>query len=223
MADFLIVHGAWTCGWSWQRVVDALHARGHRAFVPTLTGLGERSHLSDGVTLDTHVADVVNQARFKDVEGFTLVAHSYGGIVATAAAEQLEARIGSAVLVEAFLPGHGQSFASMAPGLELDGPLVPVPPGGAEDYLRREDFEWAMAKATPQPTGTFTQPVATTGALDRIARKCFVVATGWDAFRATADGLRGKPGWMVRELPCGHDVPVDMPVELAEIMIETGS
>jgi crotonobetainyl-CoA:carnitine CoA-transferase CaiB-like acyl-CoA transferase len=37
MADFVLVHGAWHGGWCWRRVVDALHAQGHRAFAVTLT------------------------------------------------------------------------------------------------------------------------------------------------------------------------------------------
>jgi hypothetical protein len=46
MATFVIIHGAWTGGWSWERVTTRLHAHGHRAFAPTLTGNCERSHLA---------------------------------------------------------------------------------------------------------------------------------------------------------------------------------
>jgi dienelactone hydrolase len=56
-ATFVLVHGAWHGGWCWQRVVDRLTAKGHRVFAPTLTGLGERSHLlNESVNLTTHSA-----------------------------------------------------------------------------------------------------------------------------------------------------------------------
>lgn len=42
---FVLVHGAWHGGWCWRRVADILESRGHRVYTPTLTGLGERSHL----------------------------------------------------------------------------------------------------------------------------------------------------------------------------------
>ena len=42
---FVLVHGAWHGGWCWQRVADRLRRDGHAVFTPTLTGLGERSHL----------------------------------------------------------------------------------------------------------------------------------------------------------------------------------
>jgi len=42
---FLLIHGAWVGGWYWRRVSDLLQLKGHKVFSPTLTGLGERSHL----------------------------------------------------------------------------------------------------------------------------------------------------------------------------------
>ena len=42
---FVLVHGAWHGGWCWRRVADRLRRDGHAVFTPTLTGLGERSHL----------------------------------------------------------------------------------------------------------------------------------------------------------------------------------
>src|SRR5262245_11383877 len=42
---FVLVHGAFCGSWIWRRVADQLEQRGHKVFVPALTGLGERSHL----------------------------------------------------------------------------------------------------------------------------------------------------------------------------------
>jgi hypothetical protein len=58
---FVLVHGAWHGGWCWRCVVDLLQARGHKVFAPTLTGLGQRSHLLNAkVDLTMHVTDIVN-------------------------------------------------------------------------------------------------------------------------------------------------------------------
>jgi pimeloyl-ACP methyl ester carboxylesterase len=93
---FVLVHGAWHGGWCWRRVADLLAAKGHRVFTPTLTGLGERSHLmSKDITLTTHVTDVVNVFKW---EGLTrdvvLCGHSYGGFVVSGVAEQMASAIG---------------------------------------------------------------------------------------------------------------------------------
>ena len=49
-------------------------------FTPTLTGLGERSHLmSKEINLDTHITDVVNVIKWENLKDICLVVHSYGG------------------------------------------------------------------------------------------------------------------------------------------------
>src|SRR5262245_50548871 len=51
----------WHGGWCWRYVSELLEKKGHKVFSPTLTGLGERSHLlSNDITLDIHIADIVN-------------------------------------------------------------------------------------------------------------------------------------------------------------------
>jgi pimeloyl-ACP methyl ester carboxylesterase len=219
--DLVIVHGAWTGAWSWQRVVDLLAARGYRAFVSTLTGLGERSHLaSRDVTLDTHIDDIVNEMTWKDLTDVVLVAHSYGGIVATGVIERVPERIASVVYLEAIIPEDNSSFADMAPNMDFTGITVPAPQSEPGDYLREADLRWSNSKATPHPSGSFTQKLRVTGAYQRVPKKTYIVATGWEGFGEVAKKYRSDPMWTVREIPCGHDVPIDMPDELTQMLIE---
>ncbi len=77
MATFVLVHGAWHGGWCWRDVRTALRARGHEVFTPTLTGLGERSHLlSPDIDMDTHIADVANVIVWEELDDVVLVGHS---------------------------------------------------------------------------------------------------------------------------------------------------
>ena len=58
---FVLVHGAWHGGWCWKKIKSLLNKQGYEVFTPTLTGLGERSHLlREDINLDTHIQDVVN-------------------------------------------------------------------------------------------------------------------------------------------------------------------
>ncbi|MFZ0235879.1 MAG: alpha/beta hydrolase family protein [Xanthobacteraceae bacterium] len=76
---FVLVHGAWHGGWCWQRVAAQLRRDGHAVFTPTLTGLGERSHLlAPGINLATHVADIVNVMKWERLRDVVLCGHSYG-------------------------------------------------------------------------------------------------------------------------------------------------
>jgi pimeloyl-ACP methyl ester carboxylesterase len=75
---FLLVHGAWGGGWVWRRVSDLLEKRGYKVFAPTMTGVGERSHLLDAkVKLSTHITDIVNVIKWERIEDVVLVGHSY--------------------------------------------------------------------------------------------------------------------------------------------------
>ena len=76
------VHGTLVGGWYWRRVSDLLETKGHKVFSPTLTGLGERSHLlNKDINLDTHITDIVNVIKWEDLNDICLVVHSYGGWV----------------------------------------------------------------------------------------------------------------------------------------------
>lgn len=221
MTTFVIVHGAWAGGWAWMRVVDRLNARGHRVFAPTLSGLGERSHLDPAsINLTTHIDDVVNEVRWKDLDDLVLVGHSYGGFVITGVAEKIARRIRSIVYVDAFIPRDGQAFADFAPEWNLPpDALIPPPPAVMGDYLDEADRIWVNEKATPQPAGAFTERARVTGAYNAIAKKAFVQATGWDSpFGEAAAALRADPGWRVHEIACGHDIAIDMPDELTDVL-----
>ena len=100
MADFVLVHSAWFGGWCWNKLVPLLAGHGHSVHTPTLTGLGERSHLAHpGIVLQTHVDDVVNMLTYEDLRGVILVGTSSSGAVITAVADRAPDRI------SAHLPG----------------------------------------------------------------------------------------------------------------------
>lgn len=60
----------------------------------TLTGLGERRPLlGPGISLFTHIDDVVNLREFEDLHDVVLVVHNYGGMVVTGVADRLPERL----------------------------------------------------------------------------------------------------------------------------------
>jgi pimeloyl-ACP methyl ester carboxylesterase len=105
MAKFVLVHGAWQGGYVYARVARRLREAGHDVYTPTLTGLGERSHLADhAINLDAHIQDIVNVFSYEDITDAILCGHSYGGIVITGVANQIGERIRSLFYIDAFAP-----------------------------------------------------------------------------------------------------------------------
>jgi pimeloyl-ACP methyl ester carboxylesterase len=215
MTTFVLVHGAWLGAWGFDPVAAILRAAGHSVHVPTLSGLGERSHLAHfPIDLSTHIDDVVNEMVFHDLHDVVLVAHSYAGFVVTGVAERVLERIAALVYVDAFIPRDGQSFADSI-GARYSGALTPVPDIGSDEYESAAERDRIAALCT---TATFTERLKVTGAYLKVGRKSYVLATGWDGFGAVAAPLRDDPGWTVHELPCGHDVPHLLPQDLARLL-----
>lgn len=220
-ATFVLVHGAWGGGWVWRRIADRLRAAGHRVFTPTLTGLGDRSHLcSPAVNLTTHILDVIGLAQWEDLDDFVLCGHSYGGVVITGVAERIRGRIAAIVYLDAFIPADGQSMVDMAPRRPAPGETTPAPAGNLFRVNER-DRAWVEAKSTPQPNGTFTEALAVSGAYERIAKRAFIRATIYDAphFRRYYDACRAAPGWLTYEIAAGHMIMLDAPDELTRTLL----
>ncbi|MGE5801015.1 MAG: alpha/beta fold hydrolase [Gemmatimonadota bacterium] len=111
---FVIVHGAWGGGWDWRTVDSLLTKDGYRVVRVTLTGLGERRHLtSANIGLYTHIDDVVNKILWDDMHDVILLGHSYGGMVITGVADRVPDRIKRLIYLDALLPDSGESVLTM--------------------------------------------------------------------------------------------------------------
>jgi pimeloyl-ACP methyl ester carboxylesterase len=171
---FVLVHGAGHGGWAWRRLADLLSAKGHRVFTPTLTGLGERSHLMSGaISLQTHILDVVNLFRWEDLRNAVLVGHSYAGWVVSGAVEQLDDRVDALVYLDAFLPDDGQrgfdflndqQQAAFREAQARGEVSRPGPTSAALKIQRPEDAAWVDSKITPHPIGVSLDALELTGA-----------------------------------------------------------
>jgi pimeloyl-ACP methyl ester carboxylesterase len=228
---FVLVHGSSAGGWCYRRVADLLERGGHKVFTPTFTGLGERSHLMSGmITLDTHIADVVNVIRWESLESVVLVGHSYGGWIISGVAEQVEKKIASIVFLDAFMPENGQrvldtnsprSRAEIEEALKRAEVSRP-PPHPSVWKVNAKDQAWVAEKFTAQPIGVAFTPIRLTGARDRVPKKTYARATGYDNpnFEKAYAKVKADPSWRTFEMPCGHEVMIDMPERTAEILLE---
>jgi pimeloyl-ACP methyl ester carboxylesterase len=228
---FVLVHGSSAGGWCYRRVADLLEKAGHKVYAPTLTGLGERSHLMSGlITLDTHITDVVNVIRWENLQDFVLVGHSYGGWVISGVAEQVEGKIASIVFLDAFMPENGQrvldtnsprSRAEIEQAMKKAEVSRPAPPASTWK-VNEKDQAWVNEKFTAQPIGVAFTPLRLTGARDRVPKKTYVRAKGYDNpnFESYYAKVKSDPSWHTYEMPCGHEVMIDMPERTAEILLE---
>ncbi len=229
MATFVLVHGAWHGGWCWQRVAEPLRKQGHTVFTPTLTGLGERAHLlNPSVDLITHVRDIVGVLEVEELEKVVLVGHSYAGMVITGAADTATQRIDAMVYLDAFMPQPGQSMIDLLPPerrqaiLSTTEWMTPAPTAAFFKVEKEADRDWVDRRTTPHPAATMRQALPHDRPWERVRKRYYIPAEAYNSpvFMGTAAKLRQDPKWNVVGVACGHDVMVDAPDKLAEILID---
>jgi pimeloyl-ACP methyl ester carboxylesterase len=239
------VHGAWHGGWCWQRVVPLLATQGHRAHAVTLTGSGERVHLmSPLVTLETHIADVVNAIEAEELSDVVLAVHSYAGMLGTAVADRMPQRLRHLVYVDAVVPKPGESWSSTHASATREAriaaaeasPDYSLPPPDPKVFgLVDDDHAWVQRRQTAHPGHTYQAALQfdpqRVAQVPRTFVDCTLPALGTiDAIRLRVrdpgywDGAWvGGGGMRIVELKTGHDPMVSMPGELAQILLRSAA
>lgn len=137
MATYVLIHGSCHGGWCWKKLTPLLGKIGHKVYTPTLTGLGERSHLVNrDIELDTHILDIIQMLEYEDLNDVILVGHSYGGLVIGGVTEKVPQRVRRLIYLDACIPQDNRSAFDLVPGLETIY---------KERRLRDEGKEWLVA------------------------------------------------------------------------------
>jgi pimeloyl-ACP methyl ester carboxylesterase len=232
---FVLVHGGRHGGWCWARVAPLLRAAGHDVYTPTLTGLGERSHLlTPDIGLATHVQDIVGVFEFEEITDAVLVAHSYGGSVVAGAMERIADRVRSLVLLDALMPAFGETVldglgpdlaAALLERIKREGEGWFLPPTDASFYgvTNPADVAWVNSKMTPQPLKTYTDP---SGPADRlwshpgIFVECQPSTLRPEIRMRARDRSAVDARFSYRTLDAPHDAMVTAPELVAQLLIE---
>ena len=230
---FVLLHGSWHGGWCWARVAEPLRAAGHRVYTPTLTGLGERSHLlSREISLKTFVTDLVNVLRWEDVTGVVLVGHSFGGVGVIGAADQTPERIRHLVLLDSLILRNGESAFSVLPpdvaaarrasAQQSSGGLsVPVPEASAFGITDPADATWVKEKCTPHPLSTYEDKMVLNAPVGNgIAATYIAVTPPYGSTASSREFAKQQSNWRYVEIAAGHDAMVTTPRAVTELLLE---
>lgn len=236
-SPIVLVHGAFQSAATWDLVAPRLRAAGRHVIVAALTGLepgGEA--LTEAVTLDTHVQDVVSLLGRETLADVTLVGHSYAGMIVTGVAEHAADRIARLIYVDALVPEHGQSAMDLLPEPTRRGFLQRAEDGGGWRMRPDERLldlwglehgparEFVHTRMTDFSLRCFSEPVkAGTRAAHRLPRAYvasvkpgYPIKTVFEPFAARAR----QEGWAYYELETGHDAQAEMPDALAGLLLD---
>jgi pimeloyl-ACP methyl ester carboxylesterase len=209
-------------------------------WIPTLTGLSERSHLTGlggrEIDLDLHIQDIVAVLEWEDLHDVRIVAHSYGGMVATGVADRTPERIAEIIYLDAFVPDNGQSMLDLMPppiraGVEQQVRTLPdgrrvLPPRQFEYFGRRgagalsdEEIRRELSRFQLQPWATWTQAVHLRGTGVEVPRR-YIHCTDKaqpDPFVRFAAQAAAR-GWRRQDLSTGHFAMLTTPYELGDLL-----
>lgn len=242
MANYVLVHGAWHGAWCWRDVVQQLVAAGHRVHAVTLTGLGERAHLmSPLITLETHISDVANTIEAEELDQVILAVHSYAGMLGTAIADRMAARLKHLVYVDAVVPKPGESWSSTHASATREARLAAAQASPDHSFpapdpsvfgLQAQLHDWVKRRQTPHPGHTYQAPLQFDPGRVASVPRTFVDCT--QPALATIDVIRqrvrdpkfwdglwpGGAGARLQTLATGHDPMVSEPQALARILLD---
>jgi pimeloyl-ACP methyl ester carboxylesterase len=213
-----------------------LQSAGHAVYAPTLTGLGERSHLvGPHVDLDLHIRDITAVLHFEDLREVILVGHSYGGMVITGAADRAADRVGRLVYLDAANPADGQSLVDVAgPNITAIRPLGQVVAGvelvllpGVPDATTLygvtdpADLAWMAERLTAHPWKCFEQPLRLTNeAALRAIPQYHIVCTATLATRDPELMGKARAAGRLWDIDTGHDLMITEARAVADALLE---
>jgi len=178
LASFVLVHGAWHGGWSFDPVAERLRAAGHTVIAPDLPGMGGDEQALRAVTLAGWGAFIAEHCRILRARGegpVILAGHSRGGLVISEAGEQAPEAIDALVYICALMLPQGVSRTDFRdlqqPNPDYDAIVRPLTHGAGtlvDPELAPAIFAQlsppdlaraAAARLVAEPTGLRTTPM----------------------------------------------------------------
>jgi len=226
MATFVLVHGGGHGGWCWKWTARLLREQGHDVYTPTLTGFGDRSHLTNAATgFQTFLDDLVNTIRFEDLSDVMLVGHSMGGAIIPRVAEIAPEQIASVIWLAGAVCADGETLLDTIPQspwvakavtLGADGTAHTDPELILDANLNDgtpEQRAFVRDRHLPYPPFALTEPGRLSAFLALDLPTAYIVTTLDQTIeppvqRSLAQRL---PNCRVRDIIAGHDSMITRP------------
>jgi pimeloyl-ACP methyl ester carboxylesterase len=190
MSTYILIHGAGTGAWCWDKVVPLLHQAGHQAIAFDLPGHGQDKTPVAEVTFDRYLQRTA-EALAAQEEPVILVGHSLSGLLLSQIAEQYPTKIQQLVYLTAYLLQDGETVLQAAQRdtdalafahaiLDETGSSFTYPPEKLKEFFYADcseaDIERAKQLTVPQSMQPGSVPLHVTaerfGQIPRVFIEC---------------------------------------------------
>jgi pimeloyl-ACP methyl ester carboxylesterase len=237
----ILIHGAWQGAWVWDRLNPLLAKAEVISIAVDLPGNGTDDTSPADVSLELYI-DHIGKLLKQLPELVSLVAHSGGGVIASAVAERFPERIGRIAYVAGMMLPDGGSYADVVTELKDKHPNAigiaqhliwssdrltsHVPVQAALDYFfhdcpAADDAMAAAQRLTPQPErGRAVRPRLSAERFGRVPRLYIEAQADRSIILPCQRRMQALvPGAEVVTLPTGHAPHLAAPNLLADALL----
>ena len=235
--NYVLAHGSWHGGWCWRPVAALLRAAGHNVFTPSFTGLGDRAHLlSESITLETFIEDLVQLIESEELEDVILVGHSFAGVPISGVADQIPERLAHLVYFDAVVLENGQHSFSNYPPEEADARIAaaskaagglavpvldPLPPVWGVPP-NTEVYEWVARRLRPHPLRAYTTPLRLNNPIGNGVPKTYIYCSEppLPLLRNSRELVKSQGDWNWIEIAAAHEAHITHPDLIADLLLK---
>lgn len=239
-SDLVFVHGAWASGWAWQKLLPYLNTERVNCHVISLPDSNSlNSSLDSQATLEDYVDSILKQLSLI-ARPVWLIAHSGGGMIATAVAEARPRSILGIIYVAGMMLPSGSSFTELcdyvaaqgtdasgiSPYLENTRYGTQVNEAGIREIFLHDaeehDIQNAISHMVVQPDAARKAPVDWSSEKAGCVPKYYIMAENDRSLvkAVQQEMINRTPPQKVFTMPCGHFPQIVMPEVLAENITE---
>jgi pimeloyl-ACP methyl ester carboxylesterase len=216
----LLIHGGFHGSWVWEKVIDRVAAQGWHVQTVELPSVAAKGQPRYGMRDD---AAAVRRRLEAIGDPVVVVAHSYGGLVATQAAAGL-ANVKHIIYLAAFQLDIGDSLLGVVneppPWWNIDGETItasrPLETFYADVPL--DDATRAIDRLQPSSYSTVTERLS--AAAWREIPSTYVICDEDKAIAPAAQEWLAKRALNIRRLPSSHSPMLSRPAEVAQIITD---
>lgn len=232
-STFVLIHGSWHGGWCWDHTKKHITNRRYPVYAPTLSGCGERFQENEVsfIDLHSHIKDIVEFIKEKNLNNIILVGHSYAGLLLTEVSNALANRIKGLIYLDAYYVEAGKKGMDLwkpeqveeanrlkDEGYPFGDPLDPEMLGIIDTDLK----ESIRKRLTPHPLATYETIVEDENFETKLIPRIYIHCTQgplvpiFEPIKRKIKTLN----WPITFFDGPHDMMITQPSELGDFLIE---
>lgn len=230
MTNYVLVHGGYAAGWSWERVMPYLRENDLVGAVIALDLVGHGSRLSEKpenqITMEDYIDDVVDAIEKRNLRNVVLVGHSLAGTIIPYAAARVSDRIKRLIYISGMIPSDGKSVLKT---VQDDFGMNFGTSDSKNQYDYRQIFchfmdeptiEWYLSRIGSEPPAALNTPMNQIRLPENMP-VTYVQLTEdlWLTMHMQNHMIQSLTNPELIELESGHNAPISHPEEIARILL----